>query len=81
MEAIKSTYQSFLPGESCESIYNDNAESHEWSGYYWITSRVYCGMNYTGSSCEDIYLIHQEIRDKSGYYIIVSMMASGPIVT
>ena len=56
MEVIKSTYQSFLPGESCESIYNNNAESHEWSGYYWITSsRVYCGMNYTGSSCEDIY--------------------------
>ena len=52
VEVIKSTYQSFLPGESCESIYNNNAESHEWSGYYWITiSRVYyChynGINYT----------------------------------
>ena len=71
VEVIKSTYQSFLPGESCESIYNNNPKSHKWSGYYWIISgRVYCAMNYTGSSCEDIYLIHQETRDKSGYYRI-----------
>ena len=69
VEVIKFTYQSFLPGESCESIYNDNAESHKWSGYYWITSsRVYCGMNYTGSSCEDIYNNNPETGDKSGYY-------------
>ena len=69
VEVIKFTYQSFLPGESCESIYNDNAESHEWSGYYWITSsRVYCGMNYTGSSCEDIYNNNPETGGKSGYY-------------
>ena len=47
VEVIKSTYQSFLFGESFESIYNNNPESHEWSGYYWITSsRDYCGMNY-----------------------------------
>ena len=71
VEVIKSTYQSFLPGQSCESIYNNNAESHEWSGYYWITSdRVYCGMNYTGSSCEHIYNNNPETRDKSGYYPI-----------
>ena len=70
VEVIKSTYQSFLPGESCESIYNNNAESHEWSGYYWITSRVYCGMNYTGSSCEDIYSNNPETGGKSGYYRI-----------
>ena len=70
VEVIKSTYQSFLPGESCESIYNNNAESHEWSGYYWITSRVYCGMNYAGSSCEDIYNNNPETVDKSGYYRI-----------
>ena len=71
VEVIKSTYQSFLPGESCESIYNNNSESHEWSGYYWITSsRVYCGMNYTGSSCEDIYNNNPETSDKSGYYHI-----------
>ena len=70
VEAIKSTYQSFLPGESCESIYNNNAESHEWPGYYWITSRVYCGMSYTGSSCEDIYNNNPETADKSGYYRI-----------
>ena len=69
VEVIKSTYQSFLPGESCESIYNNNAESREWSGYYWITSsRVYCGMNYTGPSCEDIYNNNPETGDKSGYY-------------
>ena len=70
VEVIKSIYQSFLPGESCESIYNNNAESHEWSGYYWITSRVYCGMNYTGSSCEDIYNNNPETDDKLGYYRI-----------
>ena len=34
VEVMKSTYQSFLHGESCESIYNNNVESHEWSGYY-----------------------------------------------
>ena len=71
VEVIKPTYQSFLRGESCESVYNNNAESHEWSGYYWITgSRVYCGMNYTGSSCEDIYNNNPETVDKSGYYRI-----------
>ena len=73
VEVIKSTYQSFLPGESCESIYNNNAESHEWSGYYWITNgRVYCGMNYynTRSSCEDIYNNNPETVDKSAYYRI-----------
>ena len=71
VEVIKSAYQSFLPGESCESIYNNNAESHEWSGYYWITNgRVYCGMNYNGSSCEDIYNNDAETVDKSGYYRI-----------
>ena len=68
VEVIKSTYQSFLPDESCKSIYNNNEESHEWSGYYWITSRVYCGMNYTGSSCEVIF--HNNLRDKPGYYRI-----------
>ena len=71
VEVIKSTYQSFLPGKSCESIYNNNPESHEWSGYYWITSsREYCGMNYTGSSCEGIYYNNPETGDKSGYYRI-----------
>ena len=70
VEVIKSTYQSFLPGESCESIYNNNAESHEWSGHYWITSRLYCEMSYTGSSCEDIYNNHPSTIDKSGYYRI-----------
>ena len=70
VEVIKSTYQSFLPGESCESIFNNNAESREWSGYYWITSRLYCGMSYTGLSCEDIYNNHPSTTDKSGYYRI-----------
>ena len=71
VEVIKSSYQSFLPGQSCESIYNNNAESHEWSEFYWITSdRVYCGMNYTGSSCEHIYNNNLETANKSGYYRI-----------
>ena len=63
----------FFPGVSCEDIYNKNPESHDRSGYYWITdgpSRVYCGMNYTGSSCEDIYNNNPETVDKSGYYRI-----------
>ena len=71
VEVIKSTYQSFLPGESCESIYNNNAESHEWSGYYWITSRVYCGMKHTGSSCEDIYNSFQNLRTSQDIDIII----------
>jgi len=63
----------FFPGESCEDIYNKNPESHERSGYYWITdglSKVFCGMNYTGSSCQDIYSNNLETGDKSGYYRI-----------
>ena len=63
----------FFPGVSCENIYNKNPESHDRSGYYWITdgpSRVYCGMNYTGSSCEDIYNNNLEVCDKPGYYHI-----------
>ena len=58
---------------SCEDIYNKNPESHNRSGYYWITdgsSKVYCGMNYAGSSCEDIYNNNPETGDKSGYYRI-----------
>ena len=63
----------FYPGKSCEDIYNKNPESHEWSGYYWITdgpSRVFCGMTYTGSSCVDIYTNIHDSRDKSGFYLI-----------
>ena len=63
----------FFPGVSCEDIYNKNPESHDRSGYYWITdgpSRVYCGMNYAESSCEDIYNNNPETIDKSGYYRI-----------
>ena len=63
-------YQSFLPGKSCESIYNTSKGSHNSPGYYWITSRVYCGMNYTESSCMDIYTKFSEIQNKSGYYRI-----------
>ena len=59
----------FLPGESCEGIYNKNPESQSKPGYYWILSREYCGMTYTGSSCEDIYN-NPETGDKSGYYRI-----------
>jgi len=71
VEVIKSTYQSFLPGESCESIYDNDVESRDWSGYYWITSRkVYCGMSYTGSSCDNIYNNNPETVNKSGYYRI-----------
>ena len=60
----------FLPGESCEAIYNKNPDSQTKPGYYWILSREYCGMTYTGSSCEDIYYNNPETGDKSGYYHI-----------
>ena len=63
----------FLPGISCEDIYNKNPQSHNRPGYYWITDglrNVYCGMNYTGLSCEDIYNNNPEIGNKNGYYPI-----------
>ena len=60
----------FLPGESCEAIYNKNTETRDKPGYYWILSRDYCGMTYTGSSCEDIYYKYPETVGKSGYYRI-----------
>ena len=60
----------FLPGESCEAIYNKNTETRDKPGYYWILSRDYCGMSYTGSSCEDIYNKYPETIQKSGYYHI-----------
>ena len=68
MKSTNYNYQSFLPGVSCESIYNSNKGSHNSPGYYWTTSRVYCGMNYSGSSCEDIYNNFPETQNKSGYY-------------
>ena len=68
MKSTNYNYRSFLPSKSCESIYNSNKGSRNSPGYYWITSRVYCGMNYTGSSCEDIYKGFPETRNKSGYY-------------
>ena len=63
-------YQSFLPGKSCRSIYNASKGSHNASGYYWITSRVFCGMNYTELSCKDIYNKFPETQNKPGYYRI-----------
>ena len=63
-------YQSFLPGKSCESIYNTSKGSYNSPGYYWITSRVYCGMNYTELSCKNINTKHPETQNKSGYYRI-----------
>ena len=60
-------------GESCEDIYNKNARSHKWPGYYTIVYKVYCGMTYTGSSCKNIFKKYPEIhrnnpKEKSGYY-------------
>ena len=65
-------YQSFLPGESCESINKNDVKSHNSPGHYSITGSVYCGMNYTGSSCEDIHITFTETRNKSRYYHIKS---------
>ena len=72
-QCIEYQFDSFIPGYSCEDIYNKNSQSRDMSGYYWIIDglrRVYCGMNYTGSSCEDIFNNHRGSRDKSGYYRI-----------
>ena len=65
-------YQSFFPGKSCKSIYNSRKDSHNspLPGYYWITSRVYCGMNYTELCCESIYTKFPETQNKLGYYCI-----------
>ena len=63
----------FTPGDSCEDIYNENIQSRNKPGYYWILdgpTLVYCGMNNTGSSCEDIFINNVLTRDKSGYYRI-----------
>ena len=68
MKSTNYNYQSFLPGVSCENIYNSNKGSHNSPGHYWTTSRVYCGMNYTGSSCENIYNNFPETQNKPGYY-------------
>ena len=65
----------YFLGNSCEEIYNDNLQSRNISGYYWILdgpSRVYCGMEYTGSSCENIYNDNIATRNKSGYYRITN---------
>ena len=67
MKSTNYNYQSFLPGLSCEIIYNSKG-SHKSSGYYWTTSRVYCGMKYTGSSCMNIYNSFPDTQNKSGYY-------------
>jgi len=56
--------------KSCVEIYNKNLKSYTTSGHYWILSREYCGMTYTGSSCENIYNNNHETGDKSGYYRI-----------
>ena len=63
----------YFIGASCEETYNDNPDSRNRSGYYWLIDslrQVYCGMNYTGSSCEDIYNNNPETGDKLGYYRI-----------
>ena len=70
MKSTNYNYQSFLPGISCESIYNSNKGSHNSPGYYWTASRVYCGMNYTGSSCDNIYNSFPKTQNKSGYYLM-----------
>ena len=66
-------YQLKSHGESYEDIYNKFAVSHNCPGYYWIASKVFCGMSFTGSSCEHIFKKYSEIyrsdlKEKSGYY-------------
>ena len=57
MKYANYNYQSFLPGISCESIYNSNKGSHNSPGYYWTTSRVYCGMNFAHIAINSYVLI------------------------
>ena len=71
----------FTPGDSGEDIYNENEQTHDKPGYYWILggirvpSLVYCGMGYTGSSCEDLYVKNIKTHDKSRYYRIIDAWA------
>ena len=58
----------FNPGKSCEEIYDKDPEKQNSSGYYWILSKEFCGMTFSGSSCEDIYKNYPETGDKPGYY-------------
>ena len=75
-------YQYFLPGKSCESIYNKNKGYHNSPAFYWITSKVFCGMNYSKLSCENIYMSYPATQNKSGYYCIKGKMTfSGHIAT
>ena len=71
-------------GESCEDIYNKNAKSHKWPGYYNIVHKIFCGIGFTGSSCENIFKKYPEIhrnnpKEKSGYYRLTT--ANGHIAT
>lgn len=66
---------SFLVGTgSCKEIYNNNEDSHNRSGYYWIVDsndqlqQVYCDMKHTGGSCREIYQKYPDTHNKSGYY-------------
>ena len=70
VEIVKSTYQSFLPDDSCESIYNNNIDSHKW--FRLTKESIVKWTSYTGSSCISIYHNHTEARTKSGYYQITS---------
>jgi len=43
----------------------NNAGSHNSPGYYWITSRVYCGMNYEWKKAMDSGVSFCHLRSKS----------------
>ena len=70
---FKTLFSYIYVGESCEDIYNKNAKSHKWPGYYNIVHKIFCGIGFTGSSCENIFKKYPEIhrinpKEKSGYY-------------
>jgi len=65
----------FFVGRSCGEIYNMNPDSHDRSGYYWITDplqQVYCDMEHRVQSCAHINHEHPGTNTKSGYYRLFS---------
>ena len=68
----------FYPGESCKKVYDWNPQTHNRSGYYWLTNplrRVHCDMEHgveAGESCKDIYDTNIKTHNRSGYYWLIN---------
>ena len=72
----------FIPGNSCEEIYNKNAQARDEPGYYWILkqdgpSRDYCAMNYSLLACLVMIYMTVILQLMINQVIIVSITISG----